>query len=172
MNKNLLEQDYQRYVNHKDMPKFQLYCRKVRMANNALSKLWWRLCFRVAKEWNHIDMSYSTEIGGGLYIGHPYCITISHTAKIGMNVNIHKGVTIGRENRGARMGVPIIGNNVWIGINATIVGKIEIGDDVLIAPNSFVNCDVPSHSIVIGNPCVIKPMENATAGYVDNPVTD
>lgn len=117
-------------------------------------------------------MSYSTEIGGGLYIGHPYCITINHDAKIGKNVNIHKGVTIGRENRGARRGVPIIGNNVWIGINATIVGKIEIGDDVLIAPNSFVNCDIPSHSIVIGNPCVIRPAKNATAGYVDNPVTD
>lgn len=170
MGNNLLEQDYQRYINHKDMPKFQLYCRKVQTANNALSRFWWRLCFRMAKEWNHIDMSYMTEIGGGLYIGHPYCITINHNAKIGKNVNIHKGVTIGGENRGTRAGVPSIGNNVWIGINATIVGKITIGDDVLIAPNSFVNCDIPSHSIVIGNPCVIKHVENATVGYIDNPV--
>ena len=53
-------------------------------------------------------------------------------------------------------------------MNATIVGKIVIGDDVLIAPNSYVNCDVPSHSIVFGNPCIIKSREGATCGYVNN----
>lgn len=51
---------------------------------------------------------------------------------------------------------------MWIGINAAIVGKIVIGDDVLIAPNSYVNCNVPSHSIVIGNPCRIIHKDNAT----------
>lgn len=50
------------------------------------------------------------------------------------NCNIHKGVTIGQENRGKRKGTPVIGDEVWIGINATIVGKISIGSDVLIAP--------------------------------------
>lgn len=38
---------------------------------------------------------------------------------IGENCNIHKGVTIGQENRGIRKGTPVIGNEVWIGINAT-----------------------------------------------------
>ena len=47
--------------------------------------------------------------------------------------------------------MPTIGNDVWIGVNATIVGKVSIGDDVLIAPNAFVNCDIPSHSVVFGN---------------------
>ena len=168
MGEGLLKKDYQRYINHKDMPRFQLYCRKVLTASNPLSRFWWRLCFRLAKERNHIEMSYLTQIDGGLYIGHPYGITINHNAIIGRNVNIHKGVTIGRENRGKREGVPTIGNNVWIGINATIVGKITIGDDVLIAPNSFVNCDVPSLSVVFGNPCVIKHEDNATAGYIEN----
>lgn len=90
--------------------------------------------------------------------------------KIGANCNIHKNVTIGQESRGKRNGAPIIGDCVWMGINATIVGKITIGDDVMIAPNSFVNCDVPSHSIVYGNPCVIRPKENATEGYINNKV--
>lgn len=63
-----------------------------------------------------------------------------------------------------------IGNEVWIGINAAIVGNVTIGDDVLIAPNSHVNCDVPSHSIVFGNPCIIKHRENATEGYIDSKV--
>ena len=55
---------------------------------------------------------------------------------------------------------------MWIGAGAVVVGKIMIGDDVLIAPNSFVNCDVPSHSIVLGNPCKIVYRENATEGYI------
>lgn len=111
-----------------------------------------------------------TNIGGGLYIGHPYCITINEKAVIGKNVNIHKGVTIGQENRGERKGTPVIGDEVWIGINSTIVGAIHIGNDVLIAPNAFVNCDIPDHSIVFGNPCIIKPKNNATEGYINNKV--
>lgn len=111
-----------------------------------------------------------TNIGPGLYIGHPYGITINPRAVIGKNCNIHRGVLIGQENRGKRKGVPTIGNNVWIGINAVVVGKITIGDDVMIAPNSFVNCDIPSHSIVFGNPCVIKHRENATESYINNAI--
>ena len=64
--------------------------------------------------------------------------------------------------------MPTIGNQVWIGINAAIVGNVMIGNDVLIAPNSFVNVDVPSHSVVFGNPCVIKHRDWATEGYVNN----
>lgn len=71
---------------------------------------------------------------------------------------------------GGRQGAPVIGNEVWIGINAAIVGKVTIGDDVLIAPNSYVNCDVPSHSIVFGNPCIIKHREDATEGYINRKV--
>jgi hexapeptide transferase family protein len=109
-----------------------------------------------------------SEIGAGLYLGHPWHITINGKAKIGKNCNIHKNATIGQESRGERIGAPTIGNSVWIGINSTIVGNIRIGDDVMIAPNSFVNCDVPAHSIVFGNPCIIRHKQNATDGYVNN----
>lgn len=107
-------------------------------------------------------------MGGGIFLGHAYNITINPDAVIGHNCNIHKGVLIGQSNRGIKKGSPTIGNNVWIGINAAIVGKISIGDDVLIAPNSFVNVDVPSHSVVFGNPCIIRHKENATEGYINH----
>lgn len=110
---------------------------------------------------------FSEDIGEGLYIGHPYWITINPKVKIGKNCNIHKGVTIGQENRGKRKGVPIIGDRVWIGVNATIVGRVSIGNDVLVAPNTYINIDVPSHSIVIGNPCKIILKENATNEYIN-----
>ena len=132
------------------------------------ARLIYRKLFAFYKRINHIELHYNTRIGDGLYIGHPYGITINPQAVIGMNCNIHKGVTIGQENRGRRAGTPTIGNKVWIGVNATVVGNITIGDDVLIAPNSYVNCDVPSHSVVFGNPCIIKHRDNATEKYINN----
>lgn len=137
-------------------------------ATNPLLFMLWRYLFRFAKRNRMIEIYGKCNIGPGLYLGHAYAITINDAAVIGANCNIHKGVTIGQENRGKRKGAPSIGNCVWIGVNATVVGKITIGDDVLIAPNTFVNCDIPSHSIVYGNPCVIIHRDNATAGYINN----
>ena len=111
-----------------------------------------------------------TKIGAGFYIGHFGTIVINKLAVIGKNCNISPGATIGQANRGKFAGTPTLGDSVWIGVNAIIVGKITIGDDVLIAPGAYVNVDVPSHSIVMGNPAVIKPREDATAGYIDNKV--
>ena len=91
-------------------------------------------------------------------------------AKIGKNVNVGTGVTIGFENRGARKGAPIIADNCWIGANSVIVGNVKIGEDVMIAPLTFVNFDVPAHSIVIGNPAKIIYKENATKDYIQNKV--
>jgi serine O-acetyltransferase len=89
---------------------------------------------------------------------------------LGKNINIATGVTIGQENRGARKGAPTIADNVWIGTNAVVVGNINIGEDVLIAPLTFVNFDVPAHSIVIGNPAKIIHKDGATEGYIENTV--
>ena len=114
-----------------------------------------------------LEISPTAEIGRGVYLGHPYNITVGTGAKIGNNVNLHKGCTIGKSNRGEKRGVPVIGDCVFVGINSTIVGNVTIGNDVMIAPNSFINFDVPDHAIVIGNPGVIHRKEKATQGYVN-----
>ena len=103
-------------------------------------------------------------------IGHLGRVIIHPDAKLGKNINIGTGVTIGMENRGKRKGAPEISDNCWIGTNAVIVGNIKIGSDVLIAPLTYVNFDVPDHSVVIGNPGRIIPKENATQDYVCNRV--
>ena len=115
-----------------------------------------------------IQIPARTSIGEGLYIGHLGRIIINPDAVLGKNINIATGVTIGMENRGKRKGAPKISDNCWIGTNAVIVGNINIGSDVLIAPLTYVNFDVPDHSIVIGNPGKIITKENATADYVCN----
>lgn len=166
--KSKLELDKARY--ERGIPRFQIYFRKTQEANNLVKKLFYKVLFVYFRNKNHIEMSSDLEIGEGLYIGHPFCITINPGVKMGKNINIHKGVTIGQENRGERKGVPTISDEVWIGINSKIVGAVHIGNDVLIAPNTFVNCDVPDHSIVIGNPCIIKRRDNATEGYINREV--
>lgn len=163
----LLDMDKQRYGADR-MPRFQYLFRKTQLGG-VLKPLYKCLFIRERRK-KCIDLSADTKIAGGLYFGHATGITINPEAVIGNNVNIHKGVTIGRENRGERKGAPIIGNNVWIGINVVVVGKVLIGNDVLIVPGSYVNFDVPDHSIVIGNPGVIKHRENATEGYINNTV--
>lgn len=85
-----------------------------------------------------------TTIGEGLELGHPFNITINKDAKIGENVSITKGVTIGVEKNKC----PTIENNVRIGANSTISGGITIGENSIIAPNVFVNQDIPKNSIV------------------------
>ncbi len=117
-----------------------------------------------------IQIPARTSIGEGFYIGHLGRVIINPDAKLGKNVNISTGVTIGVENRGKRKGTPVIGDNCWIGTNAVIVGNIKIGNDVLIAPLAYVNFDVPDHSIVIGNPGKIIPKDNATKDYICNQV--
>lgn len=116
-----------------------------------------------------LEISPAACIGEGLYLGHAFNITVNPSVKIGKNCNLHKGVTIGQENRGRRKGTPYIGDQVWIGVNSTIVGGVEIGDDVLIAPNSYVNQNIPSHSVVFGNPCIVKHRDQATKGYINLP---
>ena len=57
-----------------------------------------------------------------------------------------------------------------MGTNSVIVGRITIGNNVLIAPNTFVNFDVPNNSIVIGNPAKIISKEKATEGYINKKI--
>lgn len=147
--------------------KFLILLRKTQGSSNKLLYYWRR--FRLLRHSYkcHIQISTKTKIGRGFYIGHFGRVIINPAATIGENCNIATGVTIGQTNRGKRAGTPKIGDRVWIGANAMIVGGITIGDDVLIAPNAFVNFDVPSHSVVVGNPAVVHPRENATEGYIN-----
>ena len=167
--KDLYRGDLSRYARGKIpvyVRMFHFLYRKAQTRENPVSRFFYKSLFRLHSRKHGIEIPTCCRIGKGLYLGHVYNITINGGAVLGEKCNIHKGVTIGLEARGSRMGTPTIGNRVWIGVNATVVGKITIGDDVMIAPNAFVNCDIPSHSIVIGNPCVIRYREKATEGYI------
>jgi serine O-acetyltransferase len=122
--------------------------------------------------WRHYSTKYSihirpeTTIGYGCYLGYGENITITEGANIGNNVNINHGAAIGATNRGKKKGAPVIGDCVWIGTNAVVVGNITIGNNVLIAPLSHVNFDVPENAVVAGNPAKIISF-NGTEGYIN-----
>lgn len=147
---------YLRRCNQEGIPRLLVYYYKIRL--------------RLLSHKTHIQIGTTTKIGEGFFIGHYGRIVINYQAELGRNVNVAPGVTIGETARGPRKGAPIIGDDVWIGTNAVVVGKIHIGNNVLIAPLAFVNFDVPDNSIVMGNPGRIIPRENATEGYLQNRV--
>lgn len=170
--KDLYKLDIYRYGGHcsRDMILFHKILRMSQGHDNKLLRLLGRLGLKYYRDKFGIEIMYYTKIGAGLVLSHPYNITVNGAAVIGKNVSLYKGCTIGEENRGKRKGAPVLGDCVWVGTNAQVVGNIVIGNDVLIAPNSFVNCDVPSHSVVYGNPCVIKSRNDATKDYINNKI--
>lgn len=153
-------------VMRKPQIKYIIQLRKTQCSPNKLFLMInkWRL--NRLSEKTLIQIPADVSIGRGFYIGHFGRIIIHPNVVIGENCNIATGVVIGEENRGKRKGTPIIGDKVWIGANSVIVGRIAIGDEVLIAPNSYVNFDVPSCSVVVGGKII--PKKNAIEGYINN----
>jgi serine O-acetyltransferase len=116
-----------------------------------------------------IQIHAETNIGKGFYIGHFSCIIVSSRAVIGNNVNISQGVTIGASGRGIKAGAPTIGNCVYIGPGAKIIGKIQIGNNVAIGANAVVTKDVPDNAVVGGVPARIISMDGVE-GLINNKV--
>lgn len=144
--------------------------RKCQMHRNIhkVRFLLWRIVYEHYMTKYGVDIGTRAQIGVGFIIRHVGGIAINSGVTIGKNVEILQGVTIGYERRGIRQGNPQIGDDVWIGSNATVVGNVSVGNNVLIAPGAFVNFSVPDNSIVIGNPGKIISKRNATEGYVIN----
>ena len=92
------------------------------------------------------------EIYKNLFIDHGYGVVIGETAEIKDNVIIFHGVTLGGTGKEKGKRHPTIGNNVFIGSGAKILGNIHVGDNVIIAANAVVVKDVPANSICAGNP--------------------
>src|ERR1700760_4508303 len=90
-------------------------------------------------------------IGGGLYIGHIGGVHINPQAVLGKDCDLAHRITIGASAMG-RQGVPVLGDEVYIGTGAALVGKIKIGNGAKIAANSLVMTNVPAGATVMGVP--------------------
>lgn len=112
-----------------------------------------------------ISISCSAKIGHSFYIGHFGGIIINGNAIIGDNCNISQGVTIGVSGFEEKRGVPVIGNEVYIGVNAVVAGKITIGNNVLIGACSMVKDSFDDNAVVLGVPAVLIS-NKGSKGYI------
>lgn len=105
-----------------------------------------------------LELEIGANIGGGLYIAHPRGVVMV-ADRIGRNCSVIANVTVGMRNERA---FPEIGDDVFIGAGARLLGKIKIGDGAKIGANAVVIKDVPSGATVVGVPARIISID---AGY-------
>lgn len=110
---------------------------------------WWRPGDR------YFVLSKTMTIGPGAYFAHPFASEFN-ARSIGNNFSCRHLTTLGNKSDGDNENRPIIGNNVTLGVNVTIIGGVRIGNNVTIGAGSVVVRDIPDNSIAVGNPC--KPI--------------
>ena len=98
-----------------------------------------------------MDIDPQAQIGGGLYIGHIGGVHINPGAVLGKNCDLAHRITIGASAMG-RGGIPILGDDVYVGTGAVLVGKIKVGSGAKIAANTLVMSNVPAGATVMGVP--------------------
>ena len=114
-----------------------------------------------------ISIPARTSIAPGFYIGHYGCIVVHPDTVIGRDCNISHGVTIGQTNRGRRAGVPTLGDRVYLGPGAKIIGRVHVGDDVAVGANAVVTTDAPANAVMVGVPARVVSM-NGSSGYIQH----
>ena len=133
-------------------PEFRsVYYHRLAFGNplGALAARWARLVWRGVPG---LDLS-GTPIGPGLFVSHGQG-TILSAERIGANLQVHQGVTIGWDYRGDRR--PIIGDDVFIGAGAKVLGAVTVGDGARIGANAVVVCDVPPGATAVGVPAQVR----------------
>lgn len=128
--------------------------------NRLVFILWipFLILYRVIFEWIlGVEIPYKTTVGQGLTLYHGQALVINDGVILGKNCIIRHCTTIGNKQMadGSYSKCPVIGNNVDIGANVCIIGPIMIGDNVKIGAGSVVTKNIPSNSIVVGNPARI-----------------
>jgi serine O-acetyltransferase len=108
-----------------------------------------------------IDLPYQADIGKGLYIGHFGGIIVNPSVKMGEYCNLSQDITIGIAGRGEMRGSPTIGDRVYVGSGARLIGRITIGNDVAIGANAVVTKDLPDNAVAVGVPAKIISYEGS-----------
>ncbi|RYZ99535.1 MAG: serine acetyltransferase [Sphingobacteriaceae bacterium] len=109
-------------------------------------------------EWVYgIEIPYQTKIGPGLIVYHGPGLIINRHTVIGTNCLLRHATTLGNKG-GIVTDCPIIGDNVNIGTQVCVLGKITIGNNAVIGAGSIVTKDVAANSVVAGNPAKLIRM--------------
>jgi serine O-acetyltransferase len=109
-----------------------------------------------------IELPPSVEVGAGLYIAHGGTLVVASKAVLGANCTLTHGVTIGHRGGGRQKGdCPVIGDRVYIGPGAAVVGPITVSEDALIGVGAVVVRSVPPRAVVAGNPARVLSLKGS-----------
>jgi serine O-acetyltransferase len=111
-----------------------------------------RMIAAVARSVTGIEIHPGADIGPCLFIDHGMGVVIGETTKIGTDVTIYQGVTLGGTGFATGKRHPTIEDNVTIGSGAKLLGPIVVGHGSKIGANTVVIHDVPPNSTVVGIP--------------------
>ena len=123
-----------------------------------------RLISQVTRFFTGIEIHPGAQIGRRLFIDHGMGVVIGETCRIGDNVTIYQGVTLGGTGKERGKRHPDIGDNVLIAAGAKVLGNITINANVNIGANSVVLNSVPSYSTVVGIPGHIVKQDGRRIG--------
>lgn len=99
-----------------------------------------------------VEIGCGMEIGPGLYLPHPYG-TVLMAERIGANTTFVHAVTVGMRNEWE---FPVIGDGVFVGAGARLLGGITLGRGCSIGANAVVIHDVPAEATAIGVPATVR----------------
>lgn len=109
---------------------------------------------RFVEIYTGISVSPRAKIGPGLYFNHFGSIIIG-ASTIGENCNFAHEVTLGIAGRGSKRGLPVLGDRVFVGPGAKILGSVNIGDDVAVGANAVVTKDLSDRAVAVGIPAKV-----------------
>ncbi len=111
------------------------------------------LVYRLNAAISHAVIGRGAEIGPGLVILHSFSVVINSKVRAGKRLILEHEVTIGEEKGRC----PVLGDNVYVGAGAKIIGGVRIGSDVKIGANAVVTTDLPDGATAVGIPArVVK----------------
>lgn len=135
---------------------YALRCRQ--KFRGGVLRLFWAAIYRLTLAGSGCYIA-TRNIGRRLYVPHISGIIISLYASIGDDCTIYQQVTIGQEDINHKGQAPHIGNSVYIGAGAKIIGPVHVGNNVKIGANAVVTKDIPDNCTVIGANRIIKRQE-------------
>ncbi len=111
-----------------------------------------RFLSNVARFFTGIEIHPGATIGEGVFIDHGMGVVIGETAEVGDGCTIYQGVTLGGTSLSHGKRHPTLGKNVTVGVNASVLGAITLGDNAKVGGGSVVVRDVPANATVVGIP--------------------
>lgn len=110
-----------------------------------------------------VELPYTAKIGKRLRIEHQGVVVVHTRAVIGDDCWLHQGVTLGAHERNGVLGIPTLGNRVYVGANASIIGGVTVGDGAKVGAGAVVIEDVPPGATAVGVPARVHRLAAETA---------